>query len=58
MPDPVKDYLASIGRKGGSVKGTNLGNKHAQKYSTEAERQLARKQQQQAYRNKQKEKAK
>jgi hypothetical protein len=50
----ITDYLAEIGRKGGSVKGKNKGNQHALKYTTDTERLEARKAQQKAYRERKK----
>lgn len=43
MNDELKQYFSTIGKKGGSVTGKNLGNTNAKKYFTEAERIAARK---------------
>lgn len=46
MDESTRQYLSDIGRKGGSVKGKNRGNKNAQKYRTDEERKAARREQQ------------
>ena len=52
MSESISEYLARIGSKGGKAKGK----RNALKYHTEEERKAARKQQQDAYRARVKEK--